>query len=115
MILLEPVDWRAVRTCILSEIIKEPTNELTSCAILNFGPGYGISKNRLDWPENVQIVDASSNKYDPSKEIKSDLSPTNDIAIVGMGVDLPGAPDTATLWGNLISGVNSCSEVRAKI
>jgi hypothetical protein len=33
------------------------------------------------------------------------------IAIVGMAVNMPGAPNTAKLWEVLEQGINTCSEV----
>ena len=109
MILLEPVNWQSVQSCLLStikhaEVYEDPYN------ILNFGPGYGVSKSGA-WPSNVTILDVSSGKFDQPLGQSSKNLAVDDIAIVGMGVDLPGAPNLATLWDNLCGGVNSCSEV----
>ena len=112
MILLEPVDWHAVQICMLSTIKQVIATEHASCEILNFGPGYGMSKSKHNWPTDVQVLDASSANFHPLMKNTSAGLSRDDIAIVGMGVDLPGAPDAATLWKNLSGGVSSCTEVR---
>ena len=111
MILLEPVNWVSVQTSILSTAKQALVSGDTSCEILNFGPGYGMSRSKQSLPESVRILDASSgNSGQPIKTPLGTLS-NSDIAIVGMGVDLPGAPDAATLWVNLCEGISTCSEV----
>lgn len=110
MILLEPVNWQSVQTCIFSTIKHAEAYEDSSCNILNFGPGYGMSKSGA-WPSNVNVLDVSSGKFDQPMSHSSGTLAGDDIAIVGMGVDLPGAPNPAILWENLCEGVNSCSEV----
>ena len=111
LILLEPVDWPAVQASIVSITSQATASANVSCEILNFGPGYGMSKSKTTLPKNVRIVDVSSTKFDPSIQSTSAGFARDDIAIVGMGVDLPSAPNVASLWENLIGGVNSCSEV----
>lgn len=112
MILLESVDWHKVQTCILATIKEATANQPISCDILNFGPGYGMSQREFVLPNHVRILDVSSaNIHHTMENPPSGLSSDTDIAIVGMGVDLPGASDVATLWDNLMAGVNSCSEV----
>ena len=109
MILLEPVNWQSVQSGVLRTIKHAEIYEDTY-NILNFGPGYGVSKSGA-WPSNVTILDVSSGKFDQPLGQSSENVAVDDMAIVGMGVDLPGAPNPATLWGNLCDGVNSCSEV----
>lgn len=112
MILLEPVDWHSVQTRILGTIKEATANESVSCDILNFGPGYGMSSKKFSLPDHVRILDVSAANIQHNMENpRSRLSGDTDIAIVGMGVDLPGATDAATLWDNLMAGVNTCSEV----
>lgn len=112
MILLEPVNWVAVEDNILAAIKQLPTAVDASCEILNFGPGYGMSGARCALPDNVKIIAASVAEPRPLPQNCSGLLSSDDIAIVGMGVDLPGAPNTDALWKNLVEGVNSCTEVR---
>ncbi|MEO8508451.1 MAG: beta-ketoacyl synthase N-terminal-like domain-containing protein, partial [Betaproteobacteria bacterium] len=37
-----------------------------------------------------------------------------DVAIIGMATIMPGAPDLAAFWGNIVNGVNSIGEVPAE-
>lgn len=105
MILLHPVDWTAVQENVFN-IAAASTTE-----IVNFGPGYGISRPRNGAPGGIKVIDASASKQGSSLECPSELTPSDTIAIVGMGLDLPGAIDTQTLWKNLMDGLNSCTEV----
>ncbi|GIK07603.1 type I iterative polyketide synthase [Aspergillus viridinutans] len=111
MMLLEPVDWVAVEDNILAAIKQSATAVDVSYEILNFGPGYGMSGARHTLPDNVKIVAASIAEPRALPQDASGLLSSDDIAIVGMGVDLPGAPDTDVLWQNLVEGVNSCTEI----
>ncbi|KAI1777287.1 putative polyketide synthase [Hypoxylon cercidicola] len=108
MILLEPVDWVAVQDSILSEVRQHGASE--PCEILNFGPGYGVSKAGQPLPQAVEIRDVSATGVSNPTNGNSAVS-LDDIAIVGMAVDLPGAQDADELWENLCNGVNSCSEI----
>ncbi|KAJ5645006.1 type I iterative polyketide synthase [Penicillium longicatenatum] len=111
MMLLEPVDWAAVEDNILAAIKRSACHVDASYEILNFGPGYGMSRGRYTLPDNVTILAASAAEPQPSPQDASGLLSPEDIAIVGMGVDLPGAPNTDALWQNLVQGVNSCNEI----
>ncbi|KAI0888173.1 putative polyketide synthase [Annulohypoxylon maeteangense] len=109
MIFLEPVDWVSVQESILSDIQHHVDSE--KCEILNFGPGYGVSKPAQQLPQTVEIRDVSATGVSSTPgEGASNIS-LDDIAIVGMAVDLPGASDADELWDNLCNGVNSCSEI----
>ncbi|KAJ5674340.1 type I iterative polyketide synthase [Penicillium maclennaniae] len=112
MMLLEPVDWVAVEDNILAAV-KQSTNAVNTskCEILNFGPGYGMSAARYTLPDNVKIVAASIAESSSSPQDASGLLSSDDIAIVGMGVDLPGASNADALWHNLVNGINSCTEI----
>lgn len=105
MILLRPVDWMSVQEQIFSDIegTTGPNNQ--SVDILNFGPAYGISRNSTMESTKFRIVDVSKSAR-PSTSISD-----NDIAIVGMHVDLPGAPNNQALWKILTEGINTVSEV----
>ncbi|TRX91490.1 hypothetical protein FHL15_007714 [Xylaria flabelliformis] len=107
MMLLEPVDWVQVQDSVLNHIRQ---NTLAPCRILNFGPGYGISRFSEPRPEYVEICDASASSS--SRHDTNDSQAfLDDIAIVGLAVELPDAQDAAELWNNLLNGVNSCSEI----
>lgn len=112
MMLLEPVDWVAVEDNILAALKQSATAGDASYEILNFGPGYGMSGARHTLPDNLKIVAASIAESRPLPQDASGLLSPDDIAIVGMGVDLPGAPDADALWQNLVEGVNSCTKVK---
>ncbi|KAI0449074.1 putative polyketide synthase [Xylaria acuta] len=102
MMLLEPVDWVQVQDSVLNHI-RQTT--LAPCSILNFGPGYGISRFSEPIPNFVEIRDvsaigASRHGADDSSHVSLD-----DIAIVGLAVELPDAQDAAELWENLLNGI----------
>ncbi|KAI1746759.1 putative polyketide synthase [Xylaria castorea] len=107
MMLLEPVDWVQVQNSVLNHIRQ---NTLAPCSILNFGPGYGISRFSEPIPEFVEICDVSAVSASRHGTNDSQIF-SDDIAIVGLAVELPDAQDTAELWENLLNGVNSCSEI----
>ncbi|KAI1208282.1 putative polyketide synthase [Annulohypoxylon truncatum] len=111
MILLEPVDWISVQDSVLSEIQHRADSE--KCEILNFGPGYGVSKSTRQLPQAAEIRDVSAAGASSTSEAEASGISLDDIAIVGMAVDLPGASDADELWDNLCNGVNSCSEIPA--
>ncbi|KAI1131887.1 putative polyketide synthase [Nemania abortiva] len=96
MILLEPVDWVQVQNSVLSHI-----RQITSgpCSILNFGPGYGISRFSEPIPKLLEIRDVSAASG------SSPQGSLDDIAIVGLAIELPDAHDTAELWENLLNGI----------
>lgn len=116
MIFLEPVDWVSIQASILSDLNLAIMSQPEPCEILNFGPGYGMSRPRQILPKNVNIVDVSAagNRV-PSTPVEASGLSLDEIAIVGMAVDLPGARDAELLWENLVDGVNSCSEVKITI
>ncbi|KAI1769355.1 putative polyketide synthase [Hypoxylon sp. FL1150] len=109
MIFLEPVEWVAVQNTILSEAQQHGASG--PCEILNFGPGYGVSKAGRPLPKTVEIRDASATGVSSTHANGPSAISMDDIAIVGMAVDLPGAQDADELWENLCNGVNSCSEI----
>ncbi|KAL7622419.1 hypothetical protein AAE478_007924 [Parahypoxylon ruwenzoriense] len=111
MVLLEPVDWVSVQDSIMSGV--ELLADSESCEILNFGPGYGVSKSARPLSKAVDIRDVSGTGASSIPTSKASSISLDDIAIVGMAVDLPGAQDADELWENLCNGVNSCSEIPA--
>ncbi|KAI1446584.1 putative polyketide synthase [Annulohypoxylon stygium] len=111
MILLEPVDWVSIQDNILSDVQQRADSE--ECEILNFGPGYGVSKSIQKLPQTAEIRDVSAAGASTASDSSASGISMDDIAIVGMAVDLPGASDADELWNNLCNGVNSCSEIPA--
>lgn len=112
MMLLEPVNWIAVEDNIIALVNQSDVATKGSCEILNFGPGYGMSASRRALPEHVKIRSVSTAESCFTTQDGSGNLSVDDIAIVGMGVDLPGAHDPETLWRNLEEGIDSCTEVK---
>ena len=114
MILLEPVDWVAMEENILTGVRKSVEATESPHEIVNFGPGYGMSRTKHALPDCVKIIDATT-KPKIASHTGPELPSSDTIAIVGMGLDLPGASDASTLWRNLKEALNSCTEVSSKI
>lgn len=102
MTLSAPTNWMAVQETLL-DITTHGTPD-SPIAIWNYGPGYGALTRHEYSNSGVEVRDVSQWAGPNSRT-------ENDIAIVGVGIDLPGAPDMDKLWQNLINGINSCSEV----
>ncbi|KAI0438240.1 putative polyketide synthase [Xylaria telfairii] len=102
MVLLEPVDWVQVQDAVLDHIQQ---SDPAPCGILNFGPGYGISRFSKPIPEFVEIRDVSA--VGASRLVTNGCPQVSldDIAIVGLAIELPDAQDTVELWKNLLSGI----------
>ncbi|KAJ6170952.1 polyketide synthase [Penicillium chermesinum] len=113
LIMLHPVDWVSVQNSIFAGVNKASSSaaEGTTINILNMGPGYGMSTSAFPLPSNVKIRDVMSLSSAPKSYREASTLDPDDIAIVGMAVDLPDAPDVDSLWMNLLAGVNSCSEI----
>ncbi|KAI0012377.1 putative polyketide synthase [Xylariaceae sp. FL0662B] len=109
MILLEPVDWVSVQDSILMDLQQYADSDL--CEILNFGPGYGVSKSARPMPQNVEVRDVSAAGASRIPTSESSSISLDDVAIVGMAVEMPDAQDVNELWENLCNGVDSCSEI----
>lgn len=105
MVLMECTNWVSVEDVIVSlahEARRQGRGVLTVC---NYGPSNGALTRPKEVPEHVEVLDAAL------EMCTENTSQESDIAVVGMGLDLPGAPDPETLWRNLMNRVNSCSEV----
>ncbi|PIA92961.1 Conidial yellow pigment biosynthesis polyketide synthase [Cercospora beticola] len=102
MTLAAPTNWVAVQDAILTVASEMPTDN--SVAVWNYGPGYGALTGHEYVDLNIEVRDVSRNAGSSNHN-------SEDIAIVGVGVDLPGAPDLETFWQNLMNGINSCSEI----
>lgn len=105
MILIERTNWVSVEDAIVSlahEGRRQDRGVLTVC---NYGPTNGALTRPKEVPEHVEVLDVAL------ELCTGHTSQETDIAVVGMGLDLPGASDPETLWRNLMNRVNSCSEV----
>ncbi|KAI9656849.1 MAG: Type I Iterative PKS [Bathelium mastoideum] len=113
MIMLEPVDWVSIQNSIFAGVRKVSASSTagTTIDILNMGPGYGMSTSAFQLPDNVKIRDVLSLASAPKSHREAFRLAPDDIAIVGMAVDLPDASDVDSLWANLVDGVDSCSEI----
>lgn len=105
MILMECTDWVSVETTIVSFAHEERSRNHDVLTVCNYGPTNGALTRPKEVPEYVEVLDTSVGLC------TGQTSQEDDIAIVGMSLDLPGAPDPEALWRNIMDGVNSCSEV----
>jgi len=111
MLLVQPVNWDRVVSSLANALpISDIEFGNSPCIrLLNFGPGTGLMRStekscKLSGGISVDlIVDAARvDERKPKQE---------PIAIVGMAVNMPGAPNTTKLWEVLEKGINTCSEV----
>ena len=111
MMLIHPVDWIAVQDQLVADIESFISSPGISVKIINFGPGYGISKAFHPSLAQLEIIDACTSLG--SSRYATDASPVieDGIAIVGMAVDLPGASNTSELWKILSEGINTVTDV----
>jgi hypothetical protein len=104
MILTQPVNWDLVTSKML-----ESLPDTVSVRLLNFGPGTGLLKTmeRAFPRKRVSSVDVTRGPQTETSHVRAKQEP---IAIVGMAVNMPGAPNTAKLWEVLENGINTISE-----
>jgi hypothetical protein len=104
MILTQPVNWDLVTSKML-----ESLPDTVSVRLLNFGPGTGLLKTmeRAFPRKRVSSVDVTRGPQTQTSHVRAKQEP---IAIVGMAVNMPGAPNTAKLWEVLENGINTISE-----
>lgn len=102
MITVQPVNWNNAVAKMMETVPVEMPIKLLNC-----GPGTGVIKgiHRAFSGDNVSVVDLSSIECNPK------VPSREPIAIVGMAVNMPGAPDTEKLWEILTTGINTVSEV----
>lgn len=103
MILTQPVNWDLVT----EQLVKAAPSD-KDLRLLNLGPGTGLTRNleRLFPRDRISSLDLSAGN--PGEKVKPKQDP---IAIVGMGVHMPGARGTEELWRVLEDGINTISEV----
>lgn len=107
MILLHPVNWDRVLSAATCTI---PSGD--AVRLVNIGPGSGLLRYaERSFATNsvpVTLLDISSS------ENTLNLSQTaqQPMAIVGMAVNMPGAPSVSKLWEVLEQGLNTISEAR---
>lgn len=104
MIINQPIDWIAVVEKTVATVPED-----TPVMLLNCGPGTGLTKgiDRIFSRGNVSTFDLSKPDFTEHK-----ASPKHEpIAIVGMAVNMPGAPNNEKLWEVLENGINTITEV----
>ncbi|EPQ54389.1 polyketide beta-ketoacyl-synthase [Gloeophyllum trabeum ATCC 11539] len=106
MIVAQPVNWDIV----VDEVIKALPAE-GRIALLNLGPGAGMARSmeRAFPKDKVVSIDISTRVAREASKI--DTAKYEPIAVVGMAVNMPGAPNTNQLWEVLEKGINTISEV----
>ncbi|KAJ6454535.1 putative polyketide synthase [Mycena vitilis] len=99
MIVIQPGNWNVV----VQKLVQAAQDEAI-INVLNFGPGRAPLK-ALDraFAGRVSSRDAQRGGHVVAKQ--------EPIAIVGMSVNLPSAPNTDKLWEVLENGINTISEV----
>jgi Beta-ketoacyl synthase, N-terminal domain len=113
MLLIQPVNWDRVVSSLAKVLPASSDIKLgdPSCIrLLNFGPGTGLMRStekscRLSDGITVDLT------FDATR-VGGRKPKQEPIAIVGMAVNMPGAPNTTKLWEVLEKGINTCSEVR---
>lgn len=115
MVLIECVNWDKTVEYMLADAIAMAADMQTT--VLNFGPGTGSVFQPLKPPHpNIALLDLSHTS-DAAVALADSKPPRphmeSEIAIVGMGVNMPGAADVAGLWRILEEGLNTVSEVSA--
>ncbi|KAJ6779474.1 hypothetical protein PWT90_00780 [Aphanocladium album] len=110
LIFLKKVQWINLQQGIVSQLRD---TSLKPVKIANYGPGLGMSASAFPQgrENDVDIIDAAKiTARSSGKSVPSRLA-WDDIAIVGMAVELPGASDANTLWQQLVDGFQACSEI----
>lgn len=78
--------------------------------IVNVGPGTNLSPD-IEHASSLQSI-----QTDKRSSLHNNISDTNlkqePIAIIGMAVNMPGAPNVGRLWEILANGINTVEEVR---
>nr|APH07628.1 PKS2 [Agaricomycetes sp.] len=105
MILTQPILW----TNVVSKLV-DASPKAGDIRLLNFGPGTGLTRyiEKSFSPRRIISQDLS---IPPPSSSKTAIHAQEPIAIVGMAVDMPGAPNTARLWDILEKGLDTISEI----
>ena len=106
MILIQQVNWDKVTSSVAESI---PENE--TAHFLNVGPGSGLMRSMERALRSSGLV--TRNVILDDTEKTTFLEPAQEcVAIVGMAVNMPGAPNASKLWEILLDGVNTVTEVQ---
>ncbi len=107
MILIQQVNWDKVTSSVAESI---PNNE--TAHLVNVGPGSGLMRRMEKAFRNSGLMTYDI-VFDDTKKITILGPPSSEecIAVVGMAVNMPGAPCSSKLWEILKEGVNTVAEV----
>ena len=107
MLLTQPVNWDLV----VDKVVEASPKDM-HIQLLNVGPGTGLIKTieRALGSSRVTLLDLTT--LDERCGIEQNVPKQEPIAIVGMAVNMPGAPNTSQLWEILERGINTIGEVR---
>lgn len=105
MVVTQPVNWDLT----VANVRRSLPPDCVS-TFLSFGPGLELTRSMesLFDPGQVFICDATTSKSAGHRRSKSAQQA---IAIVGMGLKMPGASSVSDLWKTLEQGLNSITEV----
>ena len=104
MILTQVADWDWV----VSSTVEKLKSVRQPIELLNVGPGDSLA-NELQRQIAAAGLDVRLRDISTSLPVSPNLEP---IAVVGMGVNMPGAPNADRLWELLHHGDNTLSQVR---
>ncbi|KZT25437.1 polyketide synthase [Neolentinus lepideus HHB14362 ss-1] len=109
MIITQTVNWDIV----VGELVKAIPSEIR-IGLVNVGPGAGLTRSmeRAFPKEAVVSLDVSTSAR---RAAQAETPKHESIAIVGMAVNMPGAPSTSQLWEVLEKGINTISEIPESI
>ncbi|KAL8827912.1 MAG: hypothetical protein Q9191_002901 [Dirinaria sp. TL-2023a] len=110
-ILTCPVDWLSAQEQIYTDPAIARADGTLNREVLNFGPGYGVVKSEAQRRSNVRVLDVSSEASHDGRSEAPPITSDEDIAIIGMAVDLPGAPDSESLWKALMDEINTVEQI----
>ena len=97
MVLTQPINWDLV--------VSKVTASLPCQVPVNVGQGISLTRGTeyAFTLQNIAVDKRSDFDFDTKQE---------PIAIVGMAVNMPGAPSVDRIWGILANGSNAVEEVR---
>ncbi|RPB02892.1 ketoacyl-synt-domain-containing protein [Choiromyces venosus 120613-1] len=115
-VLIDCVNWdKTVGAMITNATGKAEQSDDELVTVVNFGPGTGSVFQAQKPPHpRIRLLDLShtsdaANTFVNKKPLR--FKPEDGIAIVGMGVNMPGATDPNELWKLLEEGLNTVSEI----
>ncbi|KAJ7160342.1 putative polyketide synthase [Mycena filopes] len=114
MILVQPVRWDRV-----ADHLAQSLNPDTAVRLLSFGPGTGAVRGLERALAGAEVCDATRGRRvveelkDETRRSHMGANQQEPIAIVGMAVNFPGAPNVDELWALLENGRSTVEEIPA--